>query len=245
MTLPRAAAMPLLAVLASCLIASGAAQAEESTVHKPPSDKPTIVIFGASYAEEWGTPALPGYRQVINRGVGGQRTDDLLKRFNKDVIAARPDAVLIWGYANNITKSRPDDFAAYKALILPNFVQMVEAAQKAGIEVILATEVPWTDPDGWVDDLRAWIGHLRGKESYAARISAHISEVNEQLRSLAAREGCRLLDFERVFANEEGTRKPEYAEEDLSHISDAGYKALSAYAQRELGRPQMKSAKVL
>jgi len=244
MTPSRAAAMRILAALAGCLIASGSLQAEESTAQAAPSARPTIVIFGASYAEEWGTPALPGFRQVINRGVGGQRTDELLKRFNQDVIAARPEAVLIWGHANNITKSRPNEFAAYKALVLPNYVQMVEAAQKAGIEVILATEVPWTDPDGWLDDLRAWVGHLRGKESYASRMSAHIREVNEQLRSLAAREGCRLLDFERVFSTKDGTRKPEYAQEDLSHISAAGYKALSAYAQRELGRPQMKSAKV-
>jgi hypothetical protein len=48
-----------------------------------------------------------------------------------------------------------------------------------------------------------------------------------------------------VFSNENGTRKPEFAQEDLSHISAAGYKALSVYAKRELGRPQMKSAKVL
>ena len=245
MTPSRAAWMPHLALLGALLCASGSAQCESSPSDKSPSDPPTIVIFGASYAEQWGTPALPGFKQVINRGVGGQRTDELLKRFERDVIAAHPDAVLIWGHANNITKARPEEIAAYKAMILPHYEQMVAAAQKAGIEVILATEVPWTDPDSWLDNLRAWIGHLRGKESYAARISNHIGDVNEQLRALAAREGLRVLDFEQVFANENGTRNPKYAGEDLSHISNAGYKALSAYAKRELGRPQLKSAKVL
>jgi lysophospholipase L1-like esterase len=240
-----AAWMPPLALLGALLLASESAQARESPAQEPPSKAPTIVIFGASYVDGWGSPELPGYKQVINRGVGGQRTDDLLKRFNRDVIATHPDAVLIWGYANNITKARPNEFEAYKAMVLPHYEQMVAAAQKAGIEVILATEVPWTDPDTWLDNLRAWIGHLRGKESYAARISTHIGDVNQQIRALAAREGLRLLDFEQVFANENGTRKPEFALEDLSHISPAGYKALSAYAKRELGRPQLKSAKVL
>lgn len=241
----RAAGMPPLVLLATLMFSSGFVRAQESPEQKDPSEPSTIIIFGASYVDGWGTPEVPGYKHVINRGVGGQRTDEFIKRYDKDVIAAQPDAVLIWGHANNITKSRPDEFEEYKAMILPHYERMVAAAQKAGIDVILATEVPWTDPDGWVDDLRAWIGELRGKESYAARISAHIRDVNGQIRALAAREGLRLLDFERVFSNEKGTRKPEFAQEDLSHISPAGYKALSAYTKRELGRPQFKSAKVL
>jgi lysophospholipase L1-like esterase len=240
----RAARAPLFALLTTILIASGPAWADESTERALPSDAPTIVIFGASYAQQWGTPRLPGFTRVINRGVTGQKTDEMLKRFNRDVIAVRPDAVLIWGYANNITKARPHDLTNNKAVIEPHYERMIETAQKAGIDVILATEVPLTDPDGWLDDLRAWIGNLRGKESYAARTSAHIREVNDRLRSLAAREGCRILDFERVFSNKQGTRKPAYAKEDLSHISAAGYKALSSYARRELGRPQMTSARV-
>lgn len=240
----RSALMLLFNLLAGLLIASGPVQAEEPTVQKPPADEPTIVIFGASYAAEWGTPNLPGYKRVINRGVGGQRTDDLLKRFDKDVIAVKPDTVLIWGHVNNITKSRPSDMPKYKAATLPHYEQMVAAAKKAGIDVIIATDVPWTQPDGWVDNVRAWIGGLRGKTGYAAQISAHIREVNDQLRALAAREGYQVLDFEKVFSNEQGTRKPEYAQEDLSHISAAGYKAISAYAMRELGRTQVKSAKV-
>lgn len=236
--------MSHLVLLAGLLCADVVAQGQDPNLQKTPSDPPTIVIFGASYVEEWGTPTLPGYKHVINRGVGGQRTDELLERFDKDVIAARPDTVLIWGHANNITKSRPSEFDEYKSLVLPHYMQMVQAARKAGIEVILATEIPWTAPDSWLEDIRTWIGELRGKESYAARTSAHIRDVNEQIRALAAREGLRLLDFERVFSNEKGTRKPEYALEDLSHISPAGYKALSAYTKRELARPQMKSAKV-
>ncbi len=244
MTPSSAAWTPPLAFLAAQLFGSGSAVSQESPVHKSTSGPPTIVIFGASYAQQWGTPPLPGFARVINRGVGGQKTDDMLKRFNRDVIAVQPDAVLIWGHANNITKARPHDLTNNKAVIEPHYERMIEAAQKAGIDVILATEVPLTDADGWLDNLRAWIGQLRGKESYAVRTSAHIREVNDQLRSLAAREGCRILDFELVFSNKQGTRKPMYAKEDLSHISAAGYKALSAYARRELARPLMRSARV-
>jgi hypothetical protein len=53
---------------------------------------------------------------------------------------------------------------------------------------------------------------------------------------MCQRENCRVLDFEAVFASDDGTRKPEYAAEDGSHISQAGYDALTAYAARELRR---------
>jgi lysophospholipase L1-like esterase len=245
MTPLRMAQALLLTLLGGVLVALNTARAANANEQQTASKGQTLVIFGASYAKHWGNPQLPGYQRIINRGVGGQETSDMLQRFQRDVIAVRPDAVLIWGHANNITRARPNELRASKAAIEPHYERMVEAAQRAGIDVILATDVPWTDPDGWLDKLRAWIGDLRGKQSYAARTSAHIREVNYQLRALAAREGCTLLDFERVFANAKGTRKPQYAREDLSHISPAGYRALSAYAKRELSRPQHRSARVL
>jgi lysophospholipase L1-like esterase len=201
----------------------------------------SLVILGASYAQGWGTPPLPGYIQVVNRGVGGEETGEMLKRFQTDVVASRPDAVLIWGLVNNITRSPPDRIEAAKAAARGDYIEMIRQARTAGIEVILATEVPWTEPSGFLNDIHAWIGHLRGKQSYGERVSAHVREVNAFLRDFAKREGIVLLDFERVFAPEGGTRKPEYGAEDGSHISAAGYAALTAYSAVELRRARKQS----
>lgn len=200
----------------------------------------SIVILGASYAMGWGSPPLPGYAQVINRGVGGEETADMLKRFPTDVVAAKPDTVLIWGHVNNITRSPPDRIEAIKTAARGHYTEMLRQARAAGIEVIFATEVPWTEPTGFLNDIQAWIGHLRGKQSYGERVSAHVRELNAFLCDLAKREGVLLLDFERVFAPDGGTRKPEYGAEDGSHISKAGYEALTAYAGLELRRPKKK-----
>lgn len=197
-------------------------------------DSRTLVIHGASYALGWGTPALPGYDRVINRGVGGEETGDMLRRFAADVVAAGPDAVLIWGHVNNISRSSPDKLEATKSAARTHYAAMLQQARAAGIEVIFATEIPWTEPDGILDMIRGWIGSLRGKQSYAARVSGHVHELNEYLRKLAAAENCRLLDFERVFANANGTRKAAFAADDGSHISTTGYEALSAYTRKEL-----------
>lgn len=198
-------------------------------------ERQALVVLGASYAKDWGTPPLPGYR-VVNRGVGGEETKDMLARFQRDVIEAKPQAVLIWGHVNNITRSAPERIPAVKEDARKHYLEMIRLAREAGIEVILATEIPWTEPSGWMNEIMAFIGQLRGKTSYAQRVTGHVHELNEFLRETATRDGFRLLDFESVFAREDGTRRQEFAAEDGSHISAAGYRALSDYATRELRR---------
>jgi lysophospholipase L1-like esterase len=192
------------------------------------------VILGASYAGGWGNPKLPGFDTVINRGVSGEETGDMLRRFDRDVVAARPAAVLIWGHVNDITRSKPERLEATKLATREHYRRMINKARAARVDVILATEVPWTEATGFLNELRAYIGHLRGKQSYAQRVSAHVRELNAFVRELATREGAVLLDFERVFANEEGTRRIQFSAEDGSHISQAGYEALTSYSTRIL-----------
>lgn len=192
----------------------------------------TLVILGASYAKGWGTPPLSGYT-VVNRGVGGEETRDMLGRFQTDVVAARPDAVLIWGHVNNITRSAPDRIATVKAETMTHYVEMIRLAREAGIDVILATEIPWTEQTGWMNEVRALIGRLRGKQSYAERVTADVGELNDFVRQLATKERLRVLDFETLFATGNGTRRPEFAAEDGSHISAAGYQALTTYSVKQ------------
>jgi lysophospholipase L1-like esterase len=160
-------------------------------------------------------------------------------RFRQDVVAAKADAVLIWGHVNNITQSdvvnaTPARIEAVKEAARQDYLAMLQMARAARIDVILATEVPLAESAGLMDQARAWLGRLRGKTSYAARVNVHVRDLNAFLRQLAAREGLRLLDFEKVFAPDGGARKPEFATSDLSHITPAGYGALTDYAVAEL-----------
>ena len=201
-----------------------------------------LVILGASYAGSWGTPPLPGH-VVVNRGVGGDTTSDMRARFQRDVVAAAPDVVLIWGLINNITKSGIAGATGEQAAAVTNaaradYVAMLKEARAAGIDVILATEVPRSEPTGLVNEMRALVSRLLGKESYSARVNVYVRELNSFVRQLAAKEKLPLLDFEKVFAPEGGARKPEFAQEDQSHITAAGYAALTAYSVKALGGPR-------
>ena len=62
------------------------------------------------------------------------------------------------------------------------------------------------------------------------KVNSHVRELNAFLRQLAAREKLRVLDFERVLAPDGVARRPEYAADDLGHVTPAGYEALWTYA---------------
>lgn len=225
----------LLALLASASFASTSGAAV-TTEPAPTSNR--LVILGASYAGSWGTPALPGYA-VVNRGVGGEQTGGMRARWQSDVVAAQPRAVLIWGHINNITQTGFADaarLAAVKKAAQDDYLWMLQQARAAGIEVILATEIPLAEPTGFVNSAVAFVNGLRGKPSYATQVNREVRELNAFVRQLAARNKLVLLDFEKVFAPEGGARKPEFAQEDRSHVTPAGYQALTRYAAAELGR---------
>jgi lysophospholipase L1-like esterase len=228
----RAFLVLLLAVVALASTSGVALSAEQVT----PTNR--LVILGASYAGSWGTPPLPGYT-VVNRGVGGEQTGGMRARFQSDVLAAQPKAVLIWGHINNITQTGFGDaakLAAVKKAAQDDYLWMLQQARATGIDVILATEIPLAEPTGFVNSAVAFINGLRGKQSYATQVNREVRELNAFVRQLAAREKLVLLDFEKVFAPEGGARKPEYAQEDRSHVTPAGYQALTRYAVAEFGK---------
>jgi lysophospholipase L1-like esterase len=78
--------------------------------------------------------------KVINKGIGGQKAEDLVKRFHKDVIQQKPAFVTISIGINDVwhrLKNPHDEnvLVAYKE----NVGRMVDAAEQAGIKVILFT----------------------------------------------------------------------------------------------------------
>lgn len=195
----------------------------------PGPENTHLVILGASYALDWGEPALPGYR-ITNKGIGGEESSALRERFVRDVLAATPDAVLIWGHINDLFRSPRDRLEDTKQRVRDNYRAMHALAREAGIEVIIATEVTMALSDGWTDKLMRVVGSLLGKQDYREMINTHVRELNAWLREYAEQQRLTLLDFERALDTGDGSRRTEFAREDGSHITTAGYTALTEAA---------------
>lgn len=191
---------------------------------------PSVVLLGASYAEGW-TLTLPG-NPVINKGVTGQQTFELLARFDRDVVGARPRAVIVWGFINDVFRAPEGKVEESLARARKSLEEIVGRARAAGIEPILATEVTLrTRGETWSDTLRAWVGTLLGRSSYQETINQHVLATNDWLRGYAKEQRLLLLDLQPVVSDSSGARLPECAKPDGSHISDEGYRRLSAYAE--------------
>jgi lysophospholipase L1-like esterase len=190
-----------------------------------------VVIIGASYAKSWELPELDGLK-VVNRGVGGEQTHEVLARFDSDVVASAPRAVIIWGFINDIFRSTPDEVETKLVRSRENLNAMIEKARSKGIIPIVATEVTLPVGDTWSDRLAGWVGALRGKQGYQDYINGHVVEMNHWLRRTAAEKKLTVLDFEKALADSKGRRKPEYATPDGTHLSLQAYVVLTDYTKR-------------
>lgn len=194
---------------------------------------PCIVILGASYAKSWKIDQLMGC-SILNAGIDGNQSFEMLARFQEDVINHKPDYVILWGFINDIFRSDPGRLKETISRIKTSYVDMIELARKHDIEPVLATEVTIREPSGFKNSILKILGDLMGKTSYQSSINQQVQETNIWLRELAEQENLRLLDLEQALADTDGRRLKAYAKEDGSHITEAAYRAISDTARREL-----------
>ena len=96
-----------------------------------------VIFIGDSITEAWGV-AVPSLftGDILDRGVSGQTTTQMLARFRTDVIDLHPAIVHIMGGINDIAQSDGT------ALTRSNIESMVELARMHGIVVILGAVTP-------------------------------------------------------------------------------------------------------
>lgn len=194
----------------------------------------SVVILGASYAAGWPIKEIGG-KAVINRGIGGHQSHEMLARIEAVLAEEGVRTILLWGFINDIFRSDRAKIEQTLAGTRENFRQMIAQARAAGIDVMLATEVTISEPErGLIDELKAMVKNAMGKTSYQDYVNGNVREVNEWLRKFALDEDIRLLEFEKTLSNEEGYRKREFSQEDGSHLTAAAYDALTVYIRQAL-----------
>jgi lysophospholipase L1-like esterase len=224
-------AEPLLFIFVSMLHVEANAQDRYSvSVAGTKSTDTRIVVIGASYAKDWKILKVGNYR-VVNKGVEGNQTHEMLARFDVDVIRERPASVLVWGFINDIFRSSRDELPAKLEKTKANLLAMLRKAKSAGIRPILATELTITTPDTIREIMMATIGKLRGKQGYQDYINQHVRSMNIWIRTVASEQKILLLDFEKVLSAETGERMRKYASSDGSHLSEEAYMALTSHIQ--------------
>jgi len=108
----------------------------------------------------WLMQAHPGWR-VLNRGVDGERTDQIQRRFARDVVAAAPLVVVIIAGVNDVYQGKPI------AQVIANLDQLYSSAESAGIRVLAGTIIPYNtatpEQNAAMRAINDWIGQAPGR----------------------------------------------------------------------------------
>jgi acyl-CoA thioesterase-1 len=129
--------------LASLIVCgcSAATAAANDHFQKTIPDPPSVVFIGDSITAIWGNgqqgPQFAQHPNWIDKGISGQKSGQVLARFQSDVIDLHPEIVHILVGTNDVYPGWTLQSSAV------NVEAMVKMAQANGIHVILATIPPW------------------------------------------------------------------------------------------------------
>jgi len=109
----------------------------------------------------WLMQKHPDWR-VLNRGVNGERTDEIAARFDRDVLAAHPRVVIILAGVNDVYQGLPAE------RVTRQLRAMYDRAIAAGIAVVAASIIPYNSAtrgqNAEMHDINAWIAAQGAKD---------------------------------------------------------------------------------
>ena len=168
---------------------------------------PAAVFIGDSITQLWGQektghPEFFSKNNYVNKGISGNKTTDMLSRFQKDVIDLDPYCVVIEGGTNDIAAFTSDN-------ILERIKKMAEMARKANIDVIVGS-VPPSNSFPKLPDFRP---------------EDRIIELNGMIKQWADSEGIPYVDYYSVLVDDQKGLKEAY-QKDTVHPNAKGYTAM-------------------
>jgi alpha-L-fucosidase len=141
-----------------------------------------------------------GFRvEFVNRGVSGEVTEEMLARFEVDVIDAHPDVVIVLGGSNDL------GWGIEPSEILGNLIGMYDRAQERGIRPVACT-VP--SVLGWDEGIKPRL------------------ELNRLIREHCERSSIVCVDVFSATCDADMRLKQEYSDDGL-HLTPLGYRAMA------------------
>lgn len=195
--------------------------------------KPTrVVFFGDSITQAGVKPGgyidrlksmLPaGQFDLIGAGIGGNKIYDLYLRMDDDVIAQKPDVVVIWVGVNDVwhkaslgTGTDPDKFIRF-------YEAVIKKLQAANTRVVLCTP--------------AAIGE---KTDMTNQQDGDLNQYSQFIRNLAKEHNLPLVDLRKEFLEYDLKHNPENKDKgilttDRVHLNDAGNQFVAEQMQKVL-----------
>jgi lysophospholipase L1-like esterase len=159
----------------------------------------------------WLMQAHPEW-DVLNRGVNGERSDHIRARFERDVIEAKPRAVVIIAGVNDVYQGRPASH------VIEELGAMYERAAQSGIRVLAGSIIPYN--------------------TATADQNARMHEINDWIRQRVRSPQVVAIDFVDTRAAVSAPGKPDqlFESPDGLHPTPAGYRRMADAIRPQLER---------
>lgn len=179
-----------------------------------PPDEPAVVFFGDSRVQQWPMPRVADMA-LVNRGVGGQTSAQVLGRLPYDVLPLNPDIVVIQVGVNDLKTIPlfPDRKAEIVAKCKEHIRQIVNLSAQNGAQVVVTTIFPLAQSP------------VVGGSSESKEVEAAIDDVNRFIVSLAG-DKVKVFDAAGILADSNGKIYSLYSKNRL-HLSRMGYNELN------------------
>lgn len=185
----------------------------------PAKGEKRVVFIGDSITDLWNLAAFFPGKPYVNRGVGSQVTAQMLVRFEQDVVALKPSAVVILGGVNDVSgflQVESEDG------IVSNIAAMADIATRHGIKVVLCSILPVTNtPDAdYVE---------------AERKPAELRRINARLHTLATGHGYTFADYAPALSNDKGLLRQDFTKDGV-HPLAVGYQRMAPVVEAAIAQ---------
>jgi len=174
-----------------------------------------VVFMGDSLTDDWGRGDGPAFfpgKPYINRGISGQTTPQMVLRFQQDVVALHPSAVVLLGGTNDVAGNTGPETIE---MIENNIRSMAEMAEANGIKMILCSELPA-------------LQYPWNKTVEPAPILLELSAWEKQY---AVKHGLGYVDYYSALVGPDGSYKPGLSKEGV-HPTAEGYEVMTPVVEK-------------
>ena len=190
---------------------------ENATV--PAGTKGRVVFMGDSITEGWGVKGTPGFfdnDKMVERGISGEVTAQMVLRFRRDVIDLKPKTVVILCGCNDIALNQGEYNEDYT---FGNIVTMIELAKANKIRPILCSILP-AAAFPWRQDV--------------TDSAEKVASLNARLEAYARKNHIKWVDyFSPMLAPDGRSLNPDYTNDGI-HPTLPGYQVMEAIILKAL-----------
>ena len=185
-------------------------KSENKILHDDENNGNRIVLIGDSITEGWSLsdPEFFKHNNLINRGIGGQTSPQMLIRFKQDAVHLEPHLIVINAGTNDIAANTGPSSAE---MIFDNITSMAEIGLKHSIKVALSTILP-VDKFQWNENVKD--------------APERIMRVNSLLKKYSEQNNLTFINYYSAMVNENKGMKSHYANDGV-HPTKEGYDVMA------------------